>query len=362
MSEASLRTILENTNSCYLLLDSHYIVISFNERAKNWCRDEMRVQLRPGLNLLRRLPEGYKMDAEEKLIAVLNGTNQVFEDKFEDRNGNTNCYRMSMARVAVANDIYGLVIASENITASKNQQVERDAMTAKIIKHNKVLEQFAFTVSHNLRAPVANIIGLCNLVKKASRMNEDDFLKCIDGLQFSVEKLDGVIKDLNSILHSNKESKDQMEVIGLSSLVQDILTSVSSAGNGDPLDVQTSFKVGQITSVRSYLHSIFFNLITNSIKYRRTEVPLQISIRTRKAGTGTILVFEDNGMGIDLKRHGNDLFGLYKKFNSASDGDGLGLYLVKNQVELLGGRITVRSKPNKGTLFQIELPGSPTNS
>jgi signal transduction histidine kinase len=318
----------------------------------------MQVVLKPGLNLLQKLPDPQRKAAEEKLVAVLSGHNQIFEERYTDRNGNNIWYRISMARVAVANDIYGLVIASENITASKKQQEERDAMTVKILKHNKVLQQFAFTVSHNLRAPVANIIALCGLVQKSATMSKDDFQKCIDGLQFSVLKLDGVIKDLNSILQSNKESRDQMEVVSISSLIQDILASVAVGTGADPIDINTSLKVDQIVTVRSYLHSIVFNLITNSIKYRRTEIPLHIAIRTRKVGEKTILVFEDNGMGIDLKRHRRDLFGLYKKFNSGHDGDGLGLYLVKNQVELLGGRITVKSKPNKGTAFRIELPGA----
>jgi signal transduction histidine kinase len=103
------------------------------------------------------------------------------------------------------------------------------------------------------------------------------------------------------------------------------------------------------------LYSIFYNLIHNSIKYRQPGLPCVIQIRSRLLKEGVQLVFKDNGIGIDLKKRGEQVFGLYKRFHPAIEGKGMGLFMVKTQVEALGGKISISSEPNKGTEFTIEF-------
>jgi signal transduction histidine kinase len=109
----------------------------------------------------------------------------------------------------------------------------------------------------------------------------------------------------------------------------------------------------ELYSIKSYLESIFFNLISNSIKYKSAKRKIVINISAKKIDNTIIIKVEDNGVGIDLNQHGSYVFGLYKRFNFDVEGKGLGLHMTKNQVEALGGNISLTSEPEKGTIFTI---------
>ena len=100
-------------------------------------------------------------------------------------------------------------------------------------------------------------------------------------------------------------------------------------------------------------YSIFYNLISNSVKYRRPKIGTIIEIKSHLVNNQIELTFSDNGMGIDLSRNGDQVFGLYKRFHTHIEGKGMGLFMVKTQVENLGGAISINSKPNEGTIFKI---------
>jgi signal transduction histidine kinase len=122
------------------------------------------------------------------------------------------------------------------------------------------------------------------------------------------------------------------------------------------VEIQTDFSaVTELFTLRSYLHSIFYNLILNSIKYRQTDIPPAIMIKSDITQGGVTISVKDNGLGIDLGKKGKQLFGLYKRFHQHVEGKGMGLFMVKTQVEMLGGKITATSAVNKGTEFRIEF-------
>ena len=104
---------------------------------------------------------------------------------------------------------------------------------------------------------------------------------------------------------------------------------------------------------KSYLESIFLNLLTNAIKYRDTNRQLRVNITTKVIDDKLIITFKDNGIGIDLEKNKDKIFGLYQRFHNYPDSKGLGLYLVKSQVESMGGTISVASNVGKGTTFTI---------
>ena len=109
-------------------------------------------------------------------------------------------------------------------------------------------------------------------------------------------------------------------------------------------------------SIKTYLHSIFYNLISNSLKYRQPDISPVIKISSQRLDGKIVLIFNDNGMDIDLKKNGHQVFGLYKRFHTESaEGKGMGLYMVKTQVESIGGKISIESAVNKGTTFTIEF-------
>jgi len=243
----------------------------------------------------------------------------------------------------------------QDITERKIAELERSKITNDLIQRNRDLEQFAFIISHNLRAPTANIIGFAeNLLNESLTPEEEkDFLK---GLSISVDRLDNVIKDLNKILQVRRESDGKKEIISLQGLVNDISISIENLIDKYNVIFKIDFsKVSEIYSLKGYLHSIFFNLISNSIKYRNPNVDPVIEITSSSENGKIKIIFKDNGLGIDLKSKGDKIFGLYKRFHSHVEGKGLGLFMVKTEVESLGGTINIMSEPDKGTMFTIEF-------
>jgi PAS domain S-box-containing protein len=246
---------------------------------------------------------------------------------------------------------------SQDITDIKRAEQEKTRMVSDIIMRNKDLEQFSYIVSHNLRAPVANIIGLTDLLL-ATDTDQDDQSKMLTELSASAEKLDAVVRDMNTILQVRSLVSEKKEVIRLNELVADVETSIKALLKNEDARIICDFSAADhIFSVKSYLYSICSNLITNSIKYRRTGVQPIINITSSNTAAGLELTFSDNGLGIDMAKAGPYIFGLYKRFHHHVEGKGIGLYMVKAQVETLSGRISVQSEVNKGTTFRVVLPG-----
>lgn len=253
-------------------------------------------------------------------------------------------------------NINAIVCNFKDITNQVNAQIERDKITADLIKRNKDLEQFAYIISHNLRAPVANITGLSALLHDEDT-DEHDRKKTMKALAASVSNLDEVIIDLNQILQVNTGVNDKVETVLLPELVVEIKDSINSILNDNQATIIYNFEeVDTLLASKSYLHSIFQNLIVNGIKYRKTNINPVINVSSHFSDNSILLKFKDNGKGIDLNKHGYHIFGLYKRFDSSVDGKGIGLFMVKMQVERLGGSISVTSKLGLGTEFTIKLP------
>jgi PAS domain S-box-containing protein len=248
-----------------------------------------------------------------------------------------------------------IVGAMHDITNSHAAELERERITRDLIRQNKDLEQFAYIVSHNLRAPVANIRGFAELMSTMS-LTKEELDQILKGINVSVKNLDGVIQDLNTILQVKREVNEKREVVKFTRLVKDILIGINDQVKRERVKFNLDFaEISQVFSVKSYLHSIFYNLISNSIKYKRPDHLTVINIKSQILENKVVLTFEDNGLGIDLKSKGDQVFGLYKRFHHNMEGKGMGLFMVKTQVEAIGGKISIESEVNKGTKFSIEL-------
>ena len=249
--------------------------------------------------------------------------------------------------------------AAELVIANKEllfQNEQKEKMTADLIQRNKDLEQFTYIISHNLRAPVANIIGLSYRLEQVGLA--DEIKKQIaGGLSTSVKKLDEVIRDLNDILKVRQKVDESKQLINLTQFASDIHLSIEKMVENENADIVWDFtEVDEIVTIKSYLHSIFYNLISNSLKYRQPGIPPVIEIRSQKLNNKIVLFFKDNGLGIDLQKLSDQVFGLYKRFHTdRAEGKGIGLYMVKTQVESMGGKISISSEVNKGTEFKIEF-------
>jgi signal transduction histidine kinase len=315
----------------------------------------MNVQLSEGASLIKMMPNSRQPITKSRFTTVLRGEQVSYETSFEANDQSTSWYHVNILPVNdETNQVLGAIICSEDISQRKTTEIERDKMTTDLMVHNKNLEQFSYIVSHNLRAPVANILGLAGLINNAN-LSGADFKKCVDGLVQSVNKLDDVIIDLNYILQARRNINEKKEMVRFSVLVSDICAIISELIEKEQVSIRTHFEADSMFTVKSYLHSIFLNLITNSIKYRDPAVATVIDISSRQTANRIIVTFRDNGLGIDMEVHKDKIFGLYKKFHMHKEGKGMGLYMVKTQVEILGGTISIKSEVNKGTEFVLDF-------
>ena len=220
-----------------------------------------------------------------------------------------------------------------------------------LINQNSDLQQFSFTVSHNLRAPVASMKGLINLYHLSSSAKERSNLMQL--IEESTGSLDTVIQDLGKILDIRHNNFNALEKVNLQAEVDIIIQSLSAFIHTNHVSVQTDFEQPDIVSIKAYLNSILYNLISNAIQYRSPSRNLIIKISSRLRGDHIVLEISDNGLGLDLSKYGTELFKLYKRFHSHTPGKGLGLFLVRQQLEKLNATIDVDSIPDLGTTFRI---------
>lgn len=243
----------------------------------------------------------------------------------------------------------------KDVTEPKLAELDREKMITDIIQRSKNMEQFAYVVSHNLRAPIAHIVGISNIMK--GKISPEDRKRSENFLFSAVEQLDHTIKDLVKILQTKTELTEHKEKVLFTELIDAVRLSIQNLIEKEHAEINVDFsEVNEIRTVKSYMHSVFFNLVSNSIKYRQAHQPPVIDIKSSLNNGRIRISFKDNGMGIDLDQYGGKIFGLYKRFHLDIEGKGLGLFMVKTQLEVLGGTISVMSEPGKGTEFIIELP------
>ncbi|MGB0165534.1 MAG: PAS domain-containing protein, partial [Luteibaculum sp.] len=248
-----------------------------------------------------------------------------------------------------------------NISQLKNAQLELSNTNTKLERSlqelslkNHELEQIAYVATHDLRAPVLNLSHLLKMfdTDQVEGKNQEVFEK----IHSSVNQLNGTLNDLINIAAiNNEEIPDRFKRVNLEKEFNTVLDSVDLLSKESQINISSVFKAKMLTYYPVHIKSIFQNLLTNAIKYRKKDSPLQVDVKTYESGNYTVIEITDNGIGIDLNKQGKKLFGMFKQLHAGYEGKGLGLYLVKTQVELLGGEIEVESEPGKGTTFKICL-------
>ena len=253
--------------------------------------------------------------------------------------------------------IKGFIINYRDISEQKTSEDETLKLVKRLQKKNEDLQQFAYIVSHNLRSPIVKIQGLVNLLQDSETVQENNTM-LNSYIANEVNNLDQVVIDMNAIItarDADSQAKEEVNFELVSKLVKEVLQPLIIQNKAD---ISCHFSdIPQVFSVKSYIYSILFNLMSNAIKYRSIDRPLSISLKTFREPPFICLSVRDNGIGIDLDKYKNQVFGLYKRFgNTNIPGRGLGLNMVKVQVESLGGKIEVESKPNNGSTFTVYIP------
>jgi PAS domain S-box-containing protein len=249
------------------------------------------------------------------------------------------------------------IAIQQNINFRKEAEARQAQMTAELYRHNRDLQQFAYVISHNLRAPLANALGLASLLTKLNRRSPL-FDTSLVHLRESMGQADTVLQDLNQLLSiRDQQHVPAPERVALGEVcrqaVVDLEEPLRQCGGQVTLHVAENLAV---RGNRAYVYSICYNLLSNAIKYRAEQRPLRVEIGCFPDGEGGLrLSFTDNGSGFNLVKAGSDVFQLYKRFHVDQPGRGIGLFLVKTHVEALGGQIEVASEVDSGTRFLIQL-------
>ena len=240
-----------------------------------------------------------------------------------------------------------------NITDEKKLETEKEHLIRELTQNNKDLKQFSYITSHNLRAPLSNLIGLLNLIEDIPIENPE-LKEILTGFSKSTHLLNETINDLVKVIIIKDNPSMQKEEVSLKEVFENVFSQLSFQIELHKPIIKLKFdRVPLLNTNKAYIESILLNLLTNSIKYKSENRKLKISIIAEQIDHQAILTFKDNGIGIDLERNRDKVFGLYQRFHNYPDSKGLGLYLVKSQVETMGGTISIESEVNKGTTFTI---------
>ena len=251
------------------------------------------------------------------------------------------------------NELSHWISIQKDVTEERKQEKEKEQLIRELTQNNKDLKQFSYITSHNLRAPLSNLIGLLNLIEDIP-INDSELLEIINGFKKSTHLLNETINDLVKIIVIKDKISIQKENVTINEVVEHVFSQLKFQIEQSKPILKLNFDEADIIYTnKAYLESILINLLTNSIKYKSETKKLKISITIKKTNNSTILKFKDNGIGIDLKRNSEHIFGLYQRFHDYPDSKGLGLYLVKSQIESLGGTIAIESEVNKGTEFTL---------
>ncbi len=308
-------------------------------------------------------------ESNEVLISFLNKANRDLEVQKREA-GERNNEIVAQAEELIANQEQLLKAKAIIEKQSEKLLMIQSGLRTELVERNKdlklaneelmisnqELQQFSYSISHNLRGPLARLLGLTNLMEidlKPLTGNQLDLVKLVSQ---AAKELDEVIRDLGKIIDMRNNVSRIREKIYFQEEWSMVMRSLSTFIQPEMI-IETDFReAATLYTVRPILTSIFYNLASNAIKYRSPQRALKLKIKTKiNEDKSVLLEVSDNGLGMNLDQFGRSMFGLYKRFHTHTDGKGLGLYLVKLQIESLGGTIQVTSELNAGTTFFVRF-------
>ncbi|MBC7915179.1 MAG: PAS domain-containing sensor histidine kinase [Pyrinomonadaceae bacterium] len=275
-----------------------------------------------------------------------------FDNRYVCKNGDI--VWLSWTSLPVDSDKLVFAIAKD-VTHKKKLEEERNSLIADLTRINKDLKQITYTTSHDLRSPVQNLLAIFSLLD-TSKIEDPETLEFIDVLKSASENLNETLNNYVDVLSDKQSLNEHVEEVNLNETLTQVLQSIQTLIQTSKVTFHINFsELEKIRFNKVYLESVFLNLITNSIKYARPDLSPVISIISyRQNGLNQVIV-SDNGLGFDMDKVKDRIFGLRQKFHNHIDSKGIGLYLVYSHITNLGGRIAVDSKINEGARFTISF-------
>jgi PAS domain S-box-containing protein len=264
---------------------------------------------------------------------------------------------VNVTPITVNGKIAGTQSILRDVTERKKQEKQLRQTVEELNNSYNDLMQFNYIVSHNLRAPIAHILGLSKVFNLPG-VSKEEKEKIVGYICHSTSKMDELVKDLSVILAARSTLNSKKEKVFVPLVIKSISDTLEKQifESGTIIKTEIPDDAKFLFTIKSFMESILYNLVSNAIKYKAPGRVPEVFISLKKTTDNLVIRVTDNGIGIDLNNHGKDIFGLYKRFNLDVEGKGLGLHMTKTQVEALKGKIFVESKIHKGTTFKIVLP------
>lgn len=236
--------------------------------------------------------------------------------------------------------------------SKKNRELE--TKNKELSKVNNDLDNFIYTASHDLKAPISNIEGLITALFLEIDDNNPELQKIRDMTTVSIMKFKSTLNDLTEISKVQKDNSEDVQMVNLNLLIDEIKTDIKSIIDKSKAKIHIDMEVEELKFSTKNMRSILYNLISNAVKYSSPDRIPEIRVSTRSSGSSTILTVSDNGLGIN-PAYINKLFGMFKRLHDHVEGSGIGLYIVKRIIENNGGKIEVESELNVGTTFRVQF-------
>jgi PAS domain S-box-containing protein len=352
-SEENYRIILENSSELIHTIDSDGKLIWAN---RSW-KEKLGVSDKniEGFSLVDFLDKDTFEEFKSVMPRLNNG--EIITDLdcvFLSTNGSSLSLQGRAIPYYKDQKIVGSQAYLHDITLIKKAELDLKNLLELTQNQNNRLRNFTHIVSHNLRSHSSNLIGLIKLLSiEWPSFKENVYFS---NLESAVNNLMDVIQNLSEVANIQTDDQKKYVEIDIHNTVKKVISSIYGLAQNAGVDIR--FESQDSLSVigdNAYLESVVLNLLTNAIKYKSDKRKPFVEIKITQEGDFVCLKFIDNGLGIDLERQGRKIFGMYKTFHKHPDARGVGLFLTKNQVEAMGGKIEVESKVDEGTVFTLFL-------
>ncbi|ALW84330.1 hypothetical protein AUC43_04030 [Hymenobacter sedentarius] len=249
----------------------------------------------------------------------------------------------------------------ELLRAKAQAEAQREQLRAQneqLTRINADLDSFVYTASHDLKQPVHNLAGLFEELQRSATFHDPAAANMMDMVQGAMQQILSTIEGLTAVVQQQRQPEPgPAEAVELLGLTEEIIRSLAQLPAHAEAEFALDFAAAPVVHMsRPGLHSVLTNLLSNALKYTEPGRRPRIAVSTALMEGKPVLSVQDNGRGLNLARHGGELFQLFRRFHPEVAGSGVGLYLVNRLVHQAGGRVEVASTVGQGTTFRLYLP------
>jgi two-component system phosphate regulon sensor histidine kinase PhoR len=242
----------------------------------------------------------------------------------------------------------GVIITFMDITARITDLKEQEKL---ISEHELLLD----TIAHDIKNPITSLGLTIELLKKVPEKGMEKFPALLSKVEGSLEKMKDIISDLVNNRWEGQRFEPVEEILDLQNILEDVRLTLAAQLQESHTKLKVEIGVSEITFARRKLRSILYNLISNAIKYAAEDRVPEVTIKSAEQNGFMVITVSDNGIGIDQHQQ-QAIFEKYNRVAQTIEGNGVGLYLVKQALDIAGGKIAVESVKGEGSVFTVYLP------